>query len=91
MVSDSGAGIPGGYAEKLFNTDNNVSTQGLMQEKGSGLGLKLCKEFVELNGGTIWLTSETGEGAHFFFTVPTTNFLHPFGEINLKSRLKCEI
>jgi two-component system, sensor histidine kinase and response regulator len=47
-----------------------VSAAGLMQEKGSGIGLKLCKEFVEVNGGMIRAESETGVGTCFFFTVP---------------------
>jgi signal transduction histidine kinase len=40
-----------------------------MNEKGSGLGLKLCKEFVELNGGNIWVTNNEGQGTRFMFTV----------------------
>jgi two-component system, sensor histidine kinase and response regulator len=47
-----------------------VSAAGLMQEKGSGIGLKLCKDFVEVNGGKIWAESEAGVGTCFFFTVP---------------------
>jgi signal transduction histidine kinase len=77
IVSDTGTGIPGEFAEKLFNTENYVSVTGLMQEKGSGLGLKLCKEFVELNGGTIWLKSEKSLGTQFFFTVPKTSMVVP--------------
>ena len=41
-----------------------------MQEKGSGLGLKICLEFVELNNGKIWVSSETDKGTTFCFTVP---------------------
>lgn len=77
IVSDTGKGIPGEYAEKLFNSEDYVSVPGLMQEKGSGLGLKLCKEFVELNGGTIWLKSEKSLGTQFFFTVPKTSMVVP--------------
>lgn len=70
MVGDSGAGIPGYLVEKLFNSSEYVSIPGLMEEKGSGFGLKLCKEFVELHGGTIWLESQKDQGTQFFFTIP---------------------
>jgi signal transduction histidine kinase len=46
------------------------STKGTNQEKGTGLGLILCKEFVEKNGGTIWVESIENEGTTFYFTVP---------------------
>jgi signal transduction histidine kinase len=66
-VRDSGTGIlqKGGVFSEVV-----VSAAGLMQEKGSGIGLKLCKDFVEVNGGRIWAESEAGVGACFFFTVP---------------------
>ncbi len=68
-VRDSGAGIVPKEAENVFS-DAIVSRDGLLQEKGSGIGLKLCKEFVELNGGRIWARSFPGVGSSFFFTVP---------------------
>jgi signal transduction histidine kinase len=68
-VRDSGAGIVHKDAENVFS-DAIVSRDGLLQEKGSGIGLKLCKEFVELNGGGIWAQSFPGVGSSFFFTVP---------------------
>ncbi len=66
-VRDSGMGIL--QKESVFS-DVVVSASGLMQEKGSGIGLKLCKEFVEVNGGRIWAESVAGVGTCFFFTVP---------------------
>jgi two-component system sensor histidine kinase/response regulator len=66
-VRDSGTGIL--QKEGVFS-DVVVSAAGLMQEKGSGIGLKLCKDFVEVNGGRIWAESEAGVGTCFFFTVP---------------------
>jgi signal transduction histidine kinase len=72
IVSDSGDGMPDAVVNRIFsnNQENVPSMPGLLQEKGSGLGLKLCKEFAELNGGTIWVKSNPGEGTQFFFTVP---------------------
>ena len=66
-VADSGTGIPD--VNRIFS-DNLVSMVGLLQEKGSGIGLKLCKDFVEINGGAIWVQSVPGAGTQFFFTVP---------------------
>jgi len=69
-ITDSGIGIPNKNINKLFAPDQYYSIPGLMQEKGSGFGLKLCKEFTELNGGKIWVKSESGKGTCFEFTVP---------------------
>jgi len=66
-VRDSGTGIL--QKEGVFS-EVVVSAAGLMQEKGSGIGLKLCKDFVEVNGGSIWAESEAGLGTCFYFTVP---------------------
>ena len=68
-VADSGIGIAKQYADKIF-TLSTVSTDGTQREKGTGLGLLLCKEFVEKNGGKIWFETETGVGTTFFFSVP---------------------
>jgi two-component system sensor histidine kinase/response regulator len=69
IVTDTGPGIPESRINGIFS-DRSVSTTGLMQEKGSGIGLKLCKEFVELNGGTIRVHSIPGICTQFFFTIP---------------------
>lgn len=69
VVSDSGTGIPDANIYRVFD-DNLISMPGLLEEKGSGLGLKLCKDFVELNGGTIWVKSVASSGTQIFFTVP---------------------
>jgi signal transduction histidine kinase len=53
----------------LFEKTMGYSTRGTANEKGTGLGLILCKEFVEKNGGTIWLESEPGKGSTFYFTL----------------------
>ena len=69
-VSDNGVGISDDSADKLFIDNYFHSTYGTNREKGSGLGLALCKNFVERNGGTIRVESVLGEGSKFIFTVP---------------------
>jgi PAS domain S-box-containing protein len=69
-VSDTGIGIPPEIQRKLFRIDAKYTTLGTNQEKGTGLGLVLCKEFVELQGGKIWVESEVNVGSKFFFTLP---------------------
>jgi signal transduction histidine kinase len=71
-VTDNGIGINQVDLDKLFRLDYNVSTIGTSEEKGTGLGLILCKEFVEKNGGTIRAESEPGKGSSFMFTIPKT-------------------
>lgn len=68
-VADTGVGIPEKNRNKLF-TISSVATHGTKQEKGTGLGLLLCKEFVEKNGGTIWFETEEGKGTTFYFSLP---------------------
>ena len=69
-VQDQGIGIDPEMQDKLFNIASNTSTLGTNNETGTGLGLILCKEFVETNGGSIWITSEKDKGSIFTFTVP---------------------
>lgn len=72
-VKDTGVGMPDKIKSKLFKIDENVSELGTNQEKGTGIGLILCKEFVEKNGGKIWVESKVGEGSTFYFTFPLVN------------------
>lgn len=69
-VCDNGVGISEKVIDNLFRIDQNVSTRGTANETGTGLGLILCKEFVEKNGGEISVESELGEGTTFHFTLP---------------------
>ena len=69
-IKDNGVGIPKDKLETLFKIDEASSTKGTENEKGTGLGLVLCKEFVARNGGKIWVESEFGKGSTFHFTIP---------------------
>jgi signal transduction histidine kinase len=68
-VSDTGVGIAAGDQEAVFEEFRQVGTSAAKQE-GTGLGLTLCRKFVELHGGRIWPTSEVGAGSTFTFTIP---------------------
>jgi len=68
-IKDNGVGISPEVQKILFEKTSGYSTRGTANEKGTGLGLILCKEFVERNGGRIWLESDEGSGSTFFFTV----------------------
>jgi len=67
-VADTGVGIPARNRDRLF-TIGSITTQGTRQEKGTGLGLLLCKEFIEKHGGKIWFESEDGKGTTFYFSL----------------------
>ena len=62
-------GIPPENLSRLFNVDQPLTTPGLENEKGSGLGLIICQEFVRRNGGQIAVSSEVGKGTTFTFTL----------------------
>ena len=69
-VRDTGPGIPPEDLKKLFQKFSHASTTATEGEKGSGLGLTIAKEIVQLHGGRIWVESEVGKGTCFAFTVP---------------------
>ena len=69
-ISDNGVGIKPENITKLFNISEVITTKGTAEETGTGLGLLLCKEFVEKHGGKIWVESEVGKGSEFKFTLP---------------------
>jgi two-component system, sensor histidine kinase and response regulator len=75
-IEDNGVGIPEEQIDKLFQIDNNFKTKGTNQESGTGLGLKLCNEFIELHKGRIWIESVKGKGSKFNFSIPA------FADIN---------
>ena len=70
-VADTGIGMSKEITDKLFQVGFNVTTAGTENETGSGLGLILCKEFIDLNKGEISVESEPGKGSTFSFTLPT--------------------
>ena len=69
-VLDNGVGMNEEIRSKLFEFGKNLTTSGTANEKGSGLGLILCKEFVDKHGGQIWIESEVGKGSAFRFSLP---------------------
>ncbi|WKN30376.1 ATP-binding protein [Porifericola rhodea] len=69
-VKDTGLGMKEETLNKLFKESSFNSTTGTANEKGTGLGLLLCKDFVEKNGGTIWAESAEGQGSTFYFSLP---------------------
>ena len=69
-VSDTGKGIQKDELQKLFVPGEVVKTMGTEGEQSTGMGLILCKEFIERNGGNIWAESEPGKGSTFYFSLP---------------------
>jgi len=69
-VKDNGVGIAKNDLENVFSIGSNYSTPGTDQESGTGLGLIICKEFIEKNGGVIQVQSEINKGAEFVFSLP---------------------
>lgn len=70
LISDNGIGIPKSALADIFKLDSDYTSLGTQNEKGTGLGLILCKEFIGKHGGRIWVESEEGEGSTFHFTLP---------------------
>lgn len=73
QVNDTGIGMSQFELSKLFRNDVHHSTNGTANEKGTGLGLLICKEFVDRHGGKIFAESEKGKGSSFRFTIPKQN------------------
>jgi signal transduction histidine kinase len=71
-VSDTGIGMSPGVLEKLFKIDKTFTTEGTGSEVGTGLGLVICKEFIETLGGTITVESSVGKGTAFYVTLPSS-------------------
>ncbi len=69
-VTDTGVGIDKIQIDKMFRLGESITTYGTKDEKGTGLGLILCKEFIEKHGGEIWIESEPEVGSTFYFNIP---------------------
>lgn len=69
-VKDNGIGIKKELQHRLLRNDEHLSTHGTGNEKGSGLGLLLCRDFVKMNKGKIWFTSTENQGTTFYFSIP---------------------
>jgi len=69
-VSDNGLGMTQETVNKLFDISQIHTTKGTANEVGTGLGLLLCRDFIEKHGGKIWVESELGNGSDFKFTLP---------------------
>jgi signal transduction histidine kinase len=70
QIKDNGMGMSPYTKKQLFNPKHSASKSGTSNEKGTGLGLLLCKEFVEKHGGLIWAKSKLESGSSFYFTLP---------------------
>lgn len=69
-IKDNGIGFTNKKKKKLFNIAETISSKGTEKETGSGLGLILCKEFIQKHGGEIWVESEVEKGSTFILTLP---------------------
>ena len=69
-IKDNGQGISKEIQKKLLKSNEYVTTYGTHNEKGNGLGLELCHDFINMSNGKFWFTSEEGKGSTFFFTLP---------------------
>jgi signal transduction histidine kinase len=69
-ISDTGIGMDENIRENLFQIDAHTSRQGTEGEPSSGLGLVICRDFVEKHGGKVWVESEEGKGSTFYFNIP---------------------
>jgi len=69
-IADTGVGMEQQSIDQLFRIETSFSSRGTENEKGTGLGLLLCKEFVDKHGGKIGVESKVGQGSRFTFSIP---------------------
>lgn len=75
-VKDNGKGIPSCLQAKLLKSEEYITTYGTHNEKGSGLGLVLSRDFIKMNKGKLWFSSQEGVGTTFYFTLPKAQKYH---------------
>jgi len=85
MIKDNGVGITNDRVDKILFSDNYGSTMGTLNETGSGLGLRLCKEFIEAHHGELTITSEEGKGSAFNFSIPKNLIKDAYEDKSLSS------
>ena len=76
-IADFGVGMTSDQISNLFKLEKATSTLGTQGEAGTGLGLNLCLDFLEKNGGTIWVKSTPGKGSTFYFSLPKKKYDNP--------------
>lgn len=81
-VTDSGIGMSDEHQKKLLKAEESISTFGTRGERGTGLGLSLCRDFVRANHGNFWFESLPGKGSTFFFTLPV-EVVHASAELEV--------
>jgi two-component system sensor histidine kinase/response regulator len=69
-VTDHGIGMEKETLNRIFNSPDQVQSSGTMGERGSGLGIMICRTFLQSHGGDIWAESEPGKGSTFYFSLP---------------------
>ena len=75
-VKDTGVGMDEKTIEQIFQLDRTTTSVGTAGEKGTGLGMTLCNEFIKRNKGKIWVTSKIGEGSTVSFSLPSNDNKH---------------
>jgi signal transduction histidine kinase len=75
-IKDSGIGMSTEMVDNIFRLDGQTDRPGTNGEQSTGLGLIICKEFVEKHNGKLRVASEEGKGSEFFFDLPISNFLN---------------
>jgi hypothetical protein len=86
LIADNGVGIAKERLSNLFDISHYQSTAGTAKEFGSGLGLLVCKEFIEKHGGKIWVESEIGIGSKFYFNMPYNVIKEETHEIDVNNK-----
>ena len=77
-IKDSGIGMNLAMVDNLFRLHDQTNRKGTEGEPSTGLGLIICKDFIEKHGGKLWVESEEGKGSEFYFTIPFQTSVNNF-------------